>query len=83
MPRPKPVEPTHQVALRLPLSIIQRADEYAAELAAEHPGLQITRTDAMRMVLAKHLPPLAAKPSPSTTATSKPAKPRAKAAKPK
>src|SRR5689334_19582948 len=71
MPRPKPDEPTQQVALRLPLSIIERADAYAAQLAAEHPGLQITRTDAMRMILAKHLPPRES-PSPSTLAAKPP-----------
>lgn len=65
----------------MPVSLIERADFYASELAKEHPGLQITRTDAMRMILAKHLPlvPSASeskstKPSPSKPSQSGPSK---------
>jgi hypothetical protein len=64
--------------LRLPTELIRRADAYAEALAAEHPGMMYTRTDAIRIILAKHLPPLppeakeASKPEP----TSKPRKPK-------
>jgi hypothetical protein len=64
MSRPKPVEPTVSVGLRLPLSVVQRADRYAAQLARETPGLQVTRTDVMRIILAKHLPLMPDDPAP-------------------
>jgi hypothetical protein len=72
------LEDTQQVALRLPTELVRRADAYAAALAAEHPGMNYTRTDALRIILAKHLPPLPpdavepAKPDP----TPKPRKPK-------
>jgi len=52
------MEDTQQVGLRLPTELIRRADAYAEALAAEHPGMMYTRTDAIRIILAKHLPPL-------------------------
>jgi hypothetical protein len=52
------LEDTQQVALRLPTEMIRRADAYAAALAKEHPGMIYTRTDALRIILAKHLPPV-------------------------
>lgn len=58
MPRPKPEEPTQQVGLRVPESLIRRADLFAAQLSRETPGLQITRTDAIRIILTRHLPQL-------------------------
>lgn len=54
----KKMEDTQQVALRLANDLIRRADAYAAALSADHPGMNFTRTDALRIVLAKHLPPL-------------------------
>jgi hypothetical protein len=72
------LEDTQQVGLRLPTELIRRADAYADALAAEHPGMMYTRTDAIRIILAKHLPPLPpeadepAKPGPA----SKPRKPK-------
>jgi hypothetical protein len=74
----KKMEDTQQVAFRLSMDLIQRADAYAAALSAEHPGMHYTRTDAVRIILAKHLPPLPpeadepAKPGPA----SKPRKPK-------
>ena len=59
-----------------PLERCGRADAYASALSAEHPGMHYTRTDALRIILAKPLPPLSpdagepAKPDP----TSKPRK---------
>jgi hypothetical protein len=60
------------------MDLIRRADAYAAILTAEHPGMQYTRTDAARIILAKHLPPLppeADEPAKSSPA-SKPRKPK-------
>lgn len=67
----KKLEDTQQVGLRLPLDIITRADAYAAQLSAEHPGMSYTRTDAIRIILATHLPPLPALPTAKPTDTSK------------
>lgn len=61
-----------QVGIRLPLDLVRRADAYAAALGVEHPGLSFTRTDAIRLILAKHLPLLPpevdepAKPGPAS-----------------
>jgi hypothetical protein len=54
----KKLDDALQVGIRLPMDIVRRADAYAAALSAEHPGMTFTRTDAMRIILAKHLPPL-------------------------
>ena len=78
--RKKKMEDTQQVAFRLSMDLIQRADAYAAALTIEHPGMHYTRTDAVRVILAKHLPPLPseadepAQPGPA----SKPRKPRSR-----
>jgi hypothetical protein len=70
------MEDTQQVALRLPTEAIRRADAYAASLSAEHPGMIFTRTDAMRIILVKHLPPFSAssepEPEPASTPAPKP-----------
>jgi len=76
----KKMEDTQQVAFRLSMDLIQRADAYAAVLSAEHPGMHYTRTDAVRIILAKHLPPLppeSDEPAQSSPA-SKPRKPRSR-----
>jgi len=43
--RPKPLEKTLQVGLRVPLSVIARIDRYADRLRRE-TRLRVTRTDA-------------------------------------
>jgi hypothetical protein len=69
-----------QVGIRLPLDIVRRADAYAAALGVEHPGLTFTRTDAIRLILAKHLPPLPPEPDEpaKSSPASKPRKPRSR-----
>jgi hypothetical protein len=76
------MEDTQQVALRLPTEAIRRADAFAASLSTEHPGMIFTRTDAMRIILVKHLPPLPASAEPAPEPASTPApKPSAEASK--
>ena len=53
---PKPG--TVQITMRVTEELAARAEQMADELRAEHPGIPIARTDAMRMILEKHLPPL-------------------------
>jgi hypothetical protein len=48
-------EPTTQVAFRLPESLLGRLDRHAARLARLHPGLEFTRVDALRTLLATAL----------------------------
>ena len=62
---------TVQITMRVSEELAARAEAAAAKLRKENPGIPIARTDAMRMVLEKHLPPLDAS---STTPT--PAAPR-------
>ena len=78
MPRPKPDEEQYQIGLRLPASLVRRADAYSARLEGEHPGMRFTRSDAIRMILTLHLPP-----DPDAPAVTPPAGPAgAKSAKP-
>ena len=58
----KKMEDTQQVAFRLSMDLIRRADAYGEALSAEHPGMHYTRTDAVRIILAKHLPPSRRRP---------------------
>lgn len=46
---------TEQVAFRLPKKLVARLDEYAAQLANEQPGLTVTRTDVVRILLTRGL----------------------------
>ena len=43
------------VAFRLDADLVKRLDEYAAAIAGSNPGLQTTRTDAVRMLLLQAL----------------------------
>ena len=52
MPRP-PSENTFQVTFKIPDAWVAQADEVAA--AMSHPGVTLTRTDAMRAALARGL----------------------------
>lgn len=45
---------TQQTAFRLPTSLINRLDTYAARLSAVH-GLPVTRADAVRLLLTRGL----------------------------
>lgn len=48
-------EPTKQVAFRLPESLVERLDGYAAELSRAQPGIEFTRADAVRLLLTRAL----------------------------
>ena len=42
-------------AFRLPTGLMKRLDQHAQRLAGERPGLRVTRTDALRMLLMEAL----------------------------
>src|SRR5262249_23764200 len=42
-----------QTAFRLPPVLIAKLDRIAAQMAAEHPGLALTRADVVRMLLTR------------------------------
>lgn len=44
-----------QTAIRLPTSLIDGVDEYAERLRRRTPGIKITRSDAVRMLLLRGL----------------------------
>lgn len=50
-----PIEPTVQVAFRLPENIVARVDRHAKRLGKERRGVTFTRTDAIRDLLARAL----------------------------
>ena len=50
-----PTEPTKQVAFRFPVKLLKELDAYAERLKKEQPGLNITRADAVRLLLTKAL----------------------------
>jgi hypothetical protein len=49
---------TVQITMRISTELSARAELMAARIRAEHPGLEVGRTDAIRSILEKHLPPL-------------------------
>ena len=57
MPRP-PSENTFQVTFKIPETWIAQADRVAASMS--HPGVTLTRTDALRAALARGLDALEA-----------------------
>jgi predicted DNA-binding protein len=52
---------TIQLAFRLPDSLVARVDAYAKRLNATTPGLDVTRTDAVRALLTQALDRVEAK----------------------
>jgi hypothetical protein len=46
---------TEQVAFRLPRKLIARLDDYAKRVAGEQPGMTVTRTDVVRILLTRAL----------------------------
>lgn len=51
----KEKEKTEQVAFRLPASLVKRLDDHASRMAAERPGEEVGRADALRSLLAHAL----------------------------
>jgi len=52
---PKANERGVQLAFRVPADIVQRLDAHAARLSRDNPGLEFTRTDAVRTLLTRAL----------------------------
>jgi metal-responsive CopG/Arc/MetJ family transcriptional regulator len=50
-----PVEPTTQVAFRLPERLVARVDRHVKRLGKEQRGVTFTRTDAIRDLLTRAL----------------------------
>lgn len=68
-------EDTIQVAFRLPVSLVEKVDAYAAGMNVEHPGMSATRADAARVLITRGLiavglldAPKAAVPAPKSGA---------------
>ena len=55
MTTPNTAEPTVNVGARLPRALVARVDAWAE--AASRPGLRLTRSDALRMLLEYALAP--------------------------
>lgn len=74
-----------QASLRLPDSLWKRAEQLAAQMTADDPSTAYSRTDAIRRILEKHLPPLdeaASSPPKRTKPRAKRTKATAKTSKP-
>ena len=48
---PPATEETRPIAFRLPYSLIERLDAHAERMGRTTPGMQFTRTDALRVLL--------------------------------
>ncbi|MGE0709333.1 MAG: hypothetical protein AB7N76_35015 [Planctomycetota bacterium] len=48
-------DPTQQIAVRLPESLIARLEAHAARLKRQNPALRLTRADAVRVLLTERL----------------------------
>lgn len=46
---------TQQVAFRLSVDLVKRIDAYVARMKTREPGLEVTRADAVRVLLTKAL----------------------------
>lgn len=46
---------TEQVAFRLPKDLVKRLDDFVARMSAAQPGMNVTRTDAVRVLLVRAL----------------------------
>jgi hypothetical protein len=53
---------TVQVGFRLPADLVKRIDAYAARIANENPGLEITRVVAVKALLTQALDAVEAAP---------------------
>jgi predicted DNA-binding protein len=52
---PKANERGVQLAFRVPADLVQRLDAHAERLSRDNPGLEFTRTDAVRTLLTRAL----------------------------
>jgi hypothetical protein len=44
-------DPTTRVALRLPSALVARLDQHAERMRQEQPGVAVSRTDVVRLLL--------------------------------
>lgn len=49
------MEPTQQAAFRLSTSLLERLDSYAERLRREQPGMTVSRSDVVRLLLTRAL----------------------------
>ena len=49
------MENDEQIVVRLPKTHVERVDAHAQRMKAEQPGLRITRSDVVRVLLARAL----------------------------
>jgi hypothetical protein len=49
------MDPVKQTAFYLTESLIERLDKYAQELRSKQPGVRITRSDIVRLLLSRAL----------------------------
>jgi len=70
--RPKKDIPTQQIAIRLPQPLLDRIKAYTDRLAQSMQGINITRADAIRVLIERGLNSVThdLKPEPATTRTS-------------
>ena len=59
---PKRASPMKVIPFRLPADLVKRLDKHAERMQAEQPGLQVTRADALRVLLTEALDRVEAKP---------------------
>lgn len=50
-----PRQPTRQTATRLPEGLLARLDDFAGRMTRDSPGMTVTRTDVVRMLLVRGL----------------------------
>jgi hypothetical protein len=48
-------DPTTQVAFRLPQTMVERLDAHAGRLRGVQPGVRVSRTDVVRLLLLRAL----------------------------
>lgn len=70
--------PKEQAGFRADPTLIARVDAFAAQFAAEHPGLDVTRSDAIVMLLTEALNARGIEAPAERPARAAPSKPRAK-----
>jgi len=58
----KRTSPMKVIPFRLPTDLVKRLDRHAERMQAEQPGLQVTRADALRVLLTEALDRAEAKP---------------------
>ncbi|MBI5493757.1 MAG: hypothetical protein HY904_01955 [Deltaproteobacteria bacterium] len=63
---------TQQVGIRLPEELVARLDQHVERMRAAQPGLEVTRADAVRVLLTKALDAEGGKPAARTKKGTRP-----------